>query len=258
MKISLIQNLAIFFGWNYEKAKKIKITSEEIAPNGTRRGRRINNNFIPEGDNSIYYLIKINEELKKVEGNAMTKKEAKKIIVGDIVISKKTGESYLVLECIQEENNCFTFRCKSFNGSDDEAFYFKHTEVYLCEKEIKDQNTEEHLEPASEPSSKPEPNVESADLAKATSNPFTKSKMAAKAKCSFVSEETCNHFVNEASYNEMKFSRKSNLTASGAYIIPIEGGFFASIINCKYGVIFKSCNLNTAKKIFNAICLESK
>ena len=60
-----IQNLAEFFGWKRDKAVKVKITETEIAPNGTRRERRINNNFVPEESEGENYIYEINQELKR-------------------------------------------------------------------------------------------------------------------------------------------------------------------------------------------------
>ena len=60
-----IQNLAEFLGWDRDKAVKVKVTDAEIAPNGTRRERRINNNFVPEDSCGLEYIVKINSELSK-------------------------------------------------------------------------------------------------------------------------------------------------------------------------------------------------
>lgn len=63
--LTIIQDLAKFLGWNREKSVTVKITDSEIAPNGTRRERRINNNFLPtEEDDGMIYISKINLLLK--------------------------------------------------------------------------------------------------------------------------------------------------------------------------------------------------
>lgn len=64
-KITDIQSLAEFFGWDREKAIKVKQSISDIAPNGVRRDRRINNDFIPDDEDSIVILQReINRENK--------------------------------------------------------------------------------------------------------------------------------------------------------------------------------------------------
>ena len=55
--VTPMQSLAQFFGWDREKAIKVNQTQSEIAPNGLRRTRRINNDYIPS-DEDIMSLEK--------------------------------------------------------------------------------------------------------------------------------------------------------------------------------------------------------
>lgn len=63
--ISDIQSIAIFLGWNRDAAFIVNQNTEEIAPNGTRRNRRINNTFLPDNNaaNSYFYIHQINNWL---------------------------------------------------------------------------------------------------------------------------------------------------------------------------------------------------
>jgi hypothetical protein len=64
---TVIQSLAEFFGWERKLAVKVKITETDIAPNGTRRERRINNNFTPSKEdieNNSNYITQINLDIK--------------------------------------------------------------------------------------------------------------------------------------------------------------------------------------------------
>lgn len=76
MKITEIQSLAKFLGWDIEKAKKVKQTDTEIAPNGTRRERRINAEFKPSGEEGSceFYLsrnLNMNKRLKEINKKNM-------------------------------------------------------------------------------------------------------------------------------------------------------------------------------------------
>lgn len=64
MKKTRVQELAEFLGWDRRKAHIVKQGPTEIAPNGTRRERRINNDYMPtdeELDNQS--IIEINRFL---------------------------------------------------------------------------------------------------------------------------------------------------------------------------------------------------
>lgn len=76
-KYGSLQNFAEALGWNKRKACICKQTSPDIAPNGSRRERRINNGFVDCKEDPILlvfrefrrtrYINEMHEEYKKLE-----------------------------------------------------------------------------------------------------------------------------------------------------------------------------------------------